>query len=221
MVDGRNRLLVCRDACVEPRFVGWHEIYTGPQTISQWIWSENSQRRHLDLEQCIAIRVGMEAWDAQQAAKLNQDQTKSLPRNDKGELQKADMPVPTNSSEVAASVLHPAKPARAPKKDQGDVRKKLASATGGSEHKVQQSFNVQKRDPNLLRQVGRGAKKLRDAAKRVKAAAPAKKRPAAKPEAYDLEAAITTAVRAVEKGLETVPEVRREGFKEEVAGTIS
>jgi hypothetical protein len=45
LLDGRNRVLACEYNEVKPRFVELREIYQGPMSVTQWIWSVNAQRR--------------------------------------------------------------------------------------------------------------------------------------------------------------------------------
>jgi hypothetical protein len=55
LVDGRNRLLACRRVGVGPSYVQWRAIYHGDETVAQWIWSANAERRHLTADQWLAI----------------------------------------------------------------------------------------------------------------------------------------------------------------------
>ena len=69
IIDGRNRLLACKDAGVQPRFAEWRSIYQGPMTVARWIWSVNVERRHLTLEQILAIEVALKGWEQKEAAR--------------------------------------------------------------------------------------------------------------------------------------------------------
>jgi hypothetical protein len=51
ILDGRNRLLACEIAGVEPRFVEWD----GKGSPVEWVVSENLVRRHLTSSQCAVI----------------------------------------------------------------------------------------------------------------------------------------------------------------------
>jgi hypothetical protein len=158
IVDGRNRLLACRQASVKPSYVQWRAIYHGSETVAQWIWSTNAERRHLTVDQWLGVQVAFRAWEEREAAKLKQiEGGKTAGR---GRPQQ----VATDSSQAIPQ------PQRAPA-----VRTKLAKQLGVSEHKVQQALNVQKADPDLLREVTNGTVKLSAAAKQVKNTTPAKK----------------------------------------------
>jgi hypothetical protein len=61
-----------------------------------------------------------------------------------------------------------------PKKREPTVRTKLAKELNVSERKVQQAMNVQKHQPELLKEVQHGKMPLREAAKRVKPVPPQK-----------------------------------------------
>ncbi len=69
IVDGRNRLIACREAGVVPRFVKWRDAYNGPMSLSQWIWSINGQRRHLSAGQIAGILVKLRGFDETEAAR--------------------------------------------------------------------------------------------------------------------------------------------------------
>ena len=157
LVDGRNRLLACREARVEPRFVQWREIYTGKEELADWIWSVNAERRHLTVDQLLAVEVAFRAWVEREVAKLKQIEAgKRGAEGGRGNKKT----LPMKSSEGFP------KQKKAP-----DVRAKLAKQLNVSEHKVQQVLNVQKADPELLKQVVHGQVTLLDADKQVKEAA--------------------------------------------------
>jgi hypothetical protein len=69
IVDGRNRLLACRDVGVEPQFVDWRQVYSGPMVVTRWICSVNVERRHLTVDQVTAVEVALRAWEEQEAAR--------------------------------------------------------------------------------------------------------------------------------------------------------
>ena len=167
IVDGRNRLLACREAGQEPRFAQWREIYAGPMSIARWIWSTNAARRNLTVTQMLALEIEVQGWEAREAARQRQAEAgKHGSEGGRGNRKT----LATNPSQGFPQAEQGAPPKRAP-----DVRAKLATATGASQHKVQQALNVQKAAPELLKQVAHGALTLCEAEKRAKAksAAPA------------------------------------------------
>ena len=132
-------------------------------------WSVNAERRHLTLEQILAIEVALNGWEETEAAR--QKQVEAGKRFHKGSPK-----VETNRSQALSPPPAAPKAPRAPQ-----VRKQIAAATGASEHKVQQAINVQKADPKLLQQVAHGTATLREAAKKVAAATPPPAKPAFAP----------------------------------------
>jgi ParB-like nuclease domain len=118
LVDGRHRVLACRAARVQPIFVEWQEIYHGDRPLARWIWSVNAERRHLTLDQVLAVEVAVKAWEEIEAAR--QRQQSSAPGPGRGHKK-----VQTNSSEPFA------RPKPAPQ-----VRTKLAKQLNVSERKA-------------------------------------------------------------------------------------
>jgi len=187
LVDGRNRLLACRRVGIEPDYLQWRSIYHGSETLAAWIWSINAERRHLTVDQWLAIHVEFQAFEEREAAKLRQiEGGKTAGR---GRPQQVE----AHASQAIAQ------PQRAPA-----VRTKLAKQLGVSEHKVQQALNVQKADPDLLKQVTSGTVKLSAAAKQIKNTTPAKKQapPALMP--ADLRPIMRPVLEAVDTALRSV-----------------
>ncbi|HWQ55081.1 MAG TPA: ParB N-terminal domain-containing protein [Bryobacteraceae bacterium] len=175
IVDGRNRLLACRKAGVEPQCVEWRETYHGPMTLARWIWSVNAERRHMTVDQIVAAHILVRGWEEREAAR----QRKAEGQKQGGETAgngrpKADS-FPMNSSGsysepgAAAATLAAAPQEKPQAPDLGDTRAKLAKEIGVSQHKVQQAMNVHKVDPAALNEVARGTIRLREAEKRVRA----------------------------------------------------
>ena len=246
IVDGRNRLLVCRAVDVEPRFVEWRDIYKGPMTLARWIWSVNVERRHLTLDQIVAVEVAINAWEEREAARRRQDEArkaqgehgkeggrgnkKPLPINRSGRVsdvyaaREIDPGTePATSEPDQPSTAEPEESTREPRPEgrSGEVRKRLAKKVGASERKIQQALNAQSADPELLKQVVQGATTLRDADKQAKAKrGRQKRRGSAKPKAFNLERAVTRAVRAVEKVLDASPDENRDVLLAELVKTL-
>jgi len=230
ILDGRNRLLACTAAKVEPRFVEWRDVYKGPMTVAQWIWSINVERRHLTIDQITAAKTALNAWAEQEAAR----QRRVEARQQQGEHGKEGgrgrkKPSVTNSSsrvsdgtvEVPGEESPQSQPERqkaASSPDAGSVRQKLAKEIGTSEYKVQQSLDVQKANPDLLMKVAQGKVKMRDAARQVKGEKP--KPPTAKRQVYNLKETVARAVRSLEKVLASCPKDKREALLAEVIKAI-
>jgi hypothetical protein len=154
LVDGRNRVIACQRAQVEPRLVEWRDAYHGDLSIARWIWSINAERRHLTNDQYVAIAVELCAYEEREAAKIRQVAAGKEHGRGRGKVQ-------TNSSEA----VNKRKPAP-------QVRTQIAQQFGISEYKTQQALNVQQAQPELFRQVRQGKVSLREAAKRVKPISP-------------------------------------------------
>src|SRR5262249_52749604 len=65
VLDGRNRLVCCRLAGVEPRFVEY-EGDTSPQGIADYVRDQNANRRHLSSQQLAACAVLLTDWEAKE-----------------------------------------------------------------------------------------------------------------------------------------------------------
>jgi len=63
ILDGRNRYLACRIACVEPRYEEWK----GPGSALGWVISVNLHRRHLDESQRALIGARAKALFEEEA----------------------------------------------------------------------------------------------------------------------------------------------------------
>jgi hypothetical protein len=146
LVDGRNRLIACREAGVTPATVEWRDIYKGDEPLSRWIWSMNAERRHLTEDQYIQAQVAICAYEETEAAKLRMSVGGKAAGNHR----------PKGVTERSQ-----------PKKREPAVRTKIAKQLGVSERKVQQAMTVQKKTPELAKEVIQGKIPLHEAAKRV------------------------------------------------------
>jgi hypothetical protein len=199
LVDGRNRILACQRVGVAPTYEQWRAVYHGTQTVAQWIFSVNAERRHLTDDQYVAARVALTAWEDQEAARLNQ--IAAGKRGAEGGRGKVKTPVTESSQGFPKGQRAPA------------VRTKIAKQLGVSEHRVQQALSVQKASPELLKQVATGVVKLSAAAKQVKnttaakqvnaSTVPKKQAPAA-PILADLRPIMRPVLEAVDTALSSV-----------------
>ncbi len=216
IVDGRNRLLACKDVGVEPRYIEWKQIYNGPMTLAQWIWSVNVERRHLTLDQIIAVQVGIKAWEEQEAARQRQVDAGARGKEG-GRGHKKTLPDKRPEGFSTSTSEQPA--AKRPKDRSGETAIKIAKDVGVSERKVRQALTVQKSDPGLLTDVAKGRTTLCEAAKKVKSKA--KPKPAKpKPRAFDLEREIRKVVRRVDAVVGTCGDAARTAFLDELIKTL-
>lgn len=163
LVDGRNRLLACRMAGVEPRFVAWKAIYHAEMTVGSWIHSVNSDRRHMTVDQLIATEVLFRGWEERDAAK--QAQIEAGNRGKEGG-RGHKKPFPSIDGEGFPN----------PKPKRSGAAAKIAEDLGVSERKVQQALNIQTDSPDLLKEVGQKKTSLHEAEKKAKASPAAEQR---------------------------------------------
>jgi hypothetical protein len=155
IVDGRNRLLACREAGVEPRFVEWRQTYTGTMPLDCWIWSLNVERRHLTPDQIAWAIVQRRAWQEEKAARDRQAEAGK-------QFHKGSPKVPVEPPEPLLGA-------------KGETRDVLAKEAGVSTNKVRQALVVQKLasqervSPSVMEQLKNGAVKLHDVIKRAEA----------------------------------------------------
>jgi hypothetical protein len=160
IVDGRNRLLACRQAGIEPRFVEWKQIHEGNGSLVGWIRSENLPRRHLTLDQITLVETGLYKLE-EQAAALQREMAGKSSDGTAGGRGRRKNPGANSTQGFSQTTDH----------GPGRTREKLAKRIGTTEHKVRQAMVVAD-DPELLRQVAQGDLSLREAEKRIRASAP-------------------------------------------------
>jgi hypothetical protein len=168
LLDGRNRLLACEEEGVKPRFIDWRDLYKGPMTVTRWIWSINVERRHLTMEQILALEVAVHAYEETEAARQRQKAGKSADGTAGGRGHKKNLGL-DSSQGLSASPCDPPQADAPPRAEAGRVREKLANETGATDHQVRQALAVKKADPALLKEVVQGKTTLKDAAKKVTA----------------------------------------------------
>lgn len=179
IVDGRNRLVACREAGVEPHFVRWRELYTGEMPVDRWIWSLNVERRHLTPDQIAWAIVQRRAWEEGRAARDRQVEAGKRGGETAGRGRpKADsLPVeaPEPYREPTADRHPDAKPKSRDRS--GEVRTKLAKEAGTSINKIRQALAVQglakqqKVRPEVAEQLKQGTVKLHEVLNQVDVAA--------------------------------------------------
>ncbi len=161
IVDGRNRLLACQKANIEPQFVQWRAVYKGDKSLVAWIWSENVERRHLTKEQigfAIVARMGFEKTDE---ARQRQEQG----RKHGGEVAGKGRPKPDSFPPDSGGKLSVEENAGA-RHYTGETRVQLAKEAGVSKDLIQRALNVQKAPgvgPELVKAVAQGSLTVRQA----------------------------------------------------------
>ena len=72
LIDGRNRILACQQAQIEPKSVEWRDIYKGELTVARWIEALNEKRRHMSDDQRVAFEIILRGWEEREAAQIRQ-----------------------------------------------------------------------------------------------------------------------------------------------------
>lgn len=163
IVDGRNRMLACRKAGVEPTFVAWAQVYAGTKPLIAWIWSENFERRHMTPQQkafAIVARKGIE--ESQKARERQEASGKCGAEGGRGHAK--TLP-PKHGGRVSNT------PSPGSKHYSGETRVVLAKEAGVSKDLIQRAMNVQKAAmeiaPDLVRHVAQGKVTVQEAEARL------------------------------------------------------
>jgi hypothetical protein len=231
IVDGRHRAKACRAAFVQPKFVNWLDIYKGPMSLSQWIWSVNAQRRHMTDEQIGAARFELIKYEKTEAARQRQIAAGSAQGGHGAKGGRGNKkPLAANSPQ---GVLQPTiKPVRDHSRDS---RAEIAKELNWSEHKTQDLINIDKKKPGAVKAIIKGTTTVKQEKKALKESAPKRahtrvktKSPTGNPEPkattarspFDMEPALLTAMAAVDAAFELVPADWRDDFKQELIENI-
>ncbi|MCZ6907651.1 MAG: hypothetical protein O7G28_10225 [Deltaproteobacteria bacterium] len=152
VLDGRNRLLACAKAGVEPWFAQFNDQRMGPV---QWVISQNFHRRHLTSSQ--ATTVALEALPLlEEEAKGRREATsKYASRDNKGKLR----PVPQTIGEPEHGRLRPG-PQTIGKltgcKHEGEAAQKAAILFNTNRQYIQDAKLIRAKDPQLHEAIKRG-----------------------------------------------------------------
>jgi hypothetical protein len=233
IIDGRNRLLACKKVGVKATFINWREMYSGPMSLSQWIWSVNAERRHLTVDQIAMVHAALHSWQEKESARLRQIKAGSQQGEHGKEGGRCKIkPLPSISSEgVSTSIDYPTPDTG--KDRSGETSVKLAREAGVSEYKMRQALNVMD-DPALVKEVTAGKTKLRTAAKRAKAKKigasidPLKPRKAASPVAatpgskssFAISDTVNSIMSRVDEALDKATDDERKLFLKELIATL-
>lgn len=171
VLDGRNRLIACRHAGVEPVFVDW----SGPGSPTSFVISANLHRRHLDVSQRAMIGAKTKALFEVEA----KERQLAAQNNDAGRAVRANLPelvkgrardhaaelvnVSSRSVDMASRVLR-------------DGTRELVDAVSTGRAKVSAAAEVATLPPDEQREViARGEKEVLAAAKAIRAKKGARK----------------------------------------------
>jgi len=99
LLDGRNRLVACKLAGVEPRFIE----YTGDSPVA-FIIGVNLARRHLDKGQKIALALEIEPHFAEEARKRQLAALETSPKRGGKVVENVPQPIARSRDQAAAAV---------------------------------------------------------------------------------------------------------------------
>jgi N6-adenosine-specific RNA methylase IME4 len=161
IVDGRNRLMACQLAGVEPRFEERNDI----EDIAMWVWSLNGERRHLQSqEQKVLIWRKLHMMSEEVQAKLKA--VKDAERKAKAEAQRGNDNACKSETKVVQSGLLPENQPR----DRNKSRAVIADAAKVSKTAVARAEALVKAAPELADKVASGEMRFSDAVRESKRA---------------------------------------------------
>jgi ParB-like chromosome segregation protein Spo0J len=174
ILDGRNRLLACKEARVNPKFIQFADLQL-TCTPEEYIWSANLQRRHLTDDQRAAIVIEWKAKIAQQAnerqraaggdKKSQKAQQKSLMANSpEAILTTAVESSPRSTGEPGERLSSVTNERPRPA---ATTRQMLAKQAEVTEHKIKLADRVQTECPELLEKVREGSLTLAQAQHKI------------------------------------------------------
>jgi len=133
VLDGRNRLLACARADVEPWFVQWTEKKMGPV---EWVVSQNLRRRHLTSKQAAVIAL--------EAMPLIQAEAKERQRLHGGTAPGRPKSLPQTIGEVISD------------KHSGEAIERTAILFNTNRQYIQDLKAIRQKDPRLYEAVKKG-----------------------------------------------------------------
>jgi ParB-like chromosome segregation protein Spo0J len=147
LLDGRNRMRVLLELGRQP----FLHLHTGKMSVEQYILARNLFRRHLTDDQRMMITTKVMLAKEAEAARARKKEGGS--KHGRSHPKK----VAANSTQA---IREPT------------VTEKIADLAKGTDYQARQAVGIVRDAPELVEPVVTGAMKLKDAAKKVKAAAP-------------------------------------------------
>lgn len=203
LLDGRNRLAVCRKLNIEPPMIEWSEMgVRSDVSQAEWILEINLKRRHLKDDQRVMIVTEFNRWWLEQEARAAQKGGKPLNFTEgheghEGETAKR-RPITAPGTDLSLKTGTGGKRDHKSKHDHSTAGK-IAKLAGTTRHKAAQAVEVSKAaergviSAETVAAVKSGALPLKAAAQQVAAARP---RPRLAP---TLESRIERIWRVIEK----------------------
>jgi hypothetical protein len=171
ILDGRNRLLACKEVGVNPKFIQFADLLL-TCSPEQYICSANLQRRHLTDDQRAAIVIEWKAKIAQQAnerqraaggdKKSQKAQEKSLMVNSPEAISATAVESPRSTGEPADRLSRQER-----QRPALTTRQMLARQAEVTEHKIRLAERVQTERPEILEKVREGSLTLAQAQPKI------------------------------------------------------
>lgn len=206
ILDGVHRTKGCTKNRQDVKCVRFEDLhYQG--TPSDFVLSENVQRRHMTLPQLAMIEAAVQDYN-----RIRAEQAAAGKLGGRGHKK-----TETSSANCTEGLTTTQKPAP-------QTREKIAKRVGVSERTAQTAIDVAKHAPELVPKVIEGSLPLEDAGVEAKKRAAAKKKAPSrprKPRPFSLERALSTAQRRIEKLLQRVPPAKRQEFISQLVERIA
>lgn len=151
VIDGRNRLLACRNADIKPTFQAWG----GSGSLVRFAWSLNGERRHLNSSQKAAIAAEMLPLIEEEAAKRQQHGQKQGGKTAGRGRAKAD----SYSQKTDSSNSE---------RNEGKAAAEAAATTGTNRQYVAEAKKLKEEDPEEFEQVKAGKTTLPQVKRKIK-----------------------------------------------------
>lgn len=148
VIDGRNRLKACIACGEAPRFVEFEEV-SGGMEVLPWLLVKNLFRRHLTVDQTIAVTH--KAFHEQ--ARLNAEQRKRESGKQYGRGR------PKQVNQISGQAIRP--------RHERSTSGQIAMLAKSSRYKAEQIIKVANQAPELVEEVAKGRLSLRDAVKKT------------------------------------------------------
>lgn len=206
LIDGRNRLKICLEIQLEPRFAE----YRSQLDPADYIRIANIHRRHLTEDMRNAIGTQIYYWKRARAAATKQIAAGAAQGHHGIEGGRGHKkPLRLNSDE---GVHQPHRNTVA--ENERSTAGQIAADTKTSRYKALQSIAIAKAAPDLLQQVSTGAVKLKTAHAQIKnAAAPRPPKPR-KASAFNVQKKAETCLLKMSAWIAQCPAAKRPEFKE-------
>ncbi len=154
LIDGRNRLVACDMAGVEPRFEEWRPAAAGETPVT-FIMSKNLHRRHLTGSVRATIAVQVEEWLIAERKRIEDERNKVAANFPSAEQPPASPQTPKGSTEAVFGLGAPATSTVGSGKSVR-VRDQAAKIVGVASGYVGDAKDIRKTSPETFERVASG-----------------------------------------------------------------